>query len=72
MIQKLSVHIFQKYYIDLVEFIIDNRMVDLYMLPTYLLQFAFEYKHKELLGLELNPSSLKYCIIPSDITEEER
>lgn len=72
MIQKISVHIFQKYYIDLIEFIIDNRMVDLYMFPTYLLQFAFEYKSKELLGLELNPSTLKYCIIPSDIGEQER
>lgn len=72
MIQKVSVHIFQKHYIPLIELIIDNRLDDLYMLPPYLLQFGFEYKTNKLSGLALDPHSLKYCIIPQGISEELR
>ena len=40
-IGKVCLHIIQKHYFRLCELIIDNTLDDLYMLPVYLLQFAF-------------------------------
>lgn len=40
-ISKVCMHILRRYYFRLTELIIDNTLDDLYMLPVYLLQFAF-------------------------------
>jgi hypothetical protein len=42
--QKLAVKILNKDYFELVETVVDNGLQDFYMLPVYLLQFAFDQK----------------------------
>jgi len=45
-VEKLAVSIFNKHYFDLVEIVIDYNMDDLFMLPVYLIKFAFQHKQK--------------------------
>ena len=68
---RLSVTIFQKYYVELVQFIIDNRLEDYYQLPVYLLQFAFQQKQKEQNGLMLPDGTTSYCILPNLVSEDQ-
>jgi len=56
-VQKLVVHIFATDYYALVETIVDNNLDDFYMLPVYLLQFAYCHKQSFTRGLPLGAGS---------------
>ena len=62
-IQRVAVHI-MKHYVDMVQLIIDNCLDDFYMLPVFLLRYAYEYSQDL-------PSNTKVCILPSP-TDEPR
>ena len=60
-IQRVAVHI-MKHYVNMVQLIIDNCLDDFYMLPVFLLRYAYEYGQ----GLS---SNTKICILPSSSDE---
>ena len=58
-VQRVAVHILNNY-VEMVKIIIDNCLDDFYMLPVFLMRYAFEYS-------ETLPPSAVFCIIPPSI-----
>lgn len=71
-ISKLAVNVFLKHYYDLVETIIDNNLDDFFMVPVYLLQFAYAHKQSFVYGLPIEHELVEFCIFPPSLTVAER
>jgi hypothetical protein len=56
----------------MVEVIIDNSLDEFYMIPVFLLQYAFEHKQNCLRGLTNVGANIFYCIFPPTLSEEEK